>query len=279
MQHSQRVSVSLSFVVAAMALWALAPVAGQAPAGIARPWTMARTADGHPDIQGNWTNATITPIDRPQGAPAVLHGSAGGSHGKGLRRPRRTPGAAERPQSTGPAPGRRRLHRRGRQRRRLQQLLGRSRRPDCRRERRAPELAHRRSARRAASRPSPMPPARARPSARRRFARAVGEYDHPEFRPLAERCLMSFGSNAGPPMLPNYFYNNNYQIVQTQGSRDDRHRDGARRADDPSECHGTRPRTSDSGWAIRSAAGRATPWWSRPPTSTRSRPSAGPRTP
>ena len=27
---------------------------------------------------------------------------------------------------------------------------------------------------------------------------------------------MSFGSNAGPPMLPNYFYNNNYQIVQTK---------------------------------------------------------------
>jgi hypothetical protein len=27
---------------------------------------------------------------------------------------------------------------------------------------------------------------------------------------------MSFGSNAGPPMLPNYFYNNNYQIVQTR---------------------------------------------------------------
>jgi hypothetical protein len=43
-----------------------------------------------------------------------------------------------------------------------------------------------------------------------------GEFDHPEIRGLAERCLMSFGSNAGPPMLPNYFYNNNYQIVQTR---------------------------------------------------------------
>jgi hypothetical protein len=28
---------------------------------------------------------------------------------------------------------------------------------------------------------------------------------------------MSFGNNAGPPMLPNYFYNNNYSIVQTKG--------------------------------------------------------------
>ena len=43
-----------------------------------------------------------------------------------------------------------------------------------------------------------------------------GQYNHPEFRPLAERCIMSFGSNAGPPMLPNYFYNNNYTIVQTK---------------------------------------------------------------
>jgi hypothetical protein len=46
-------------------------------------------------------------------------------------------------------------------------------------------------------------------------SRKYGEFDHPEMRPLADRCLMSFGSNAGPPMLPNYFYNNNYQIVQT----------------------------------------------------------------
>ncbi len=45
--------------------------------------------------------------------------------------------------------------------------------------------------------------------------RRFGEFDHPEMRPLAERCLVSFGSNAGPPMLPNYFYNNNYTIVQT----------------------------------------------------------------
>jgi hypothetical protein len=43
-----------------------------------------------------------------------------------------------------------------------------------------------------------------------------GEFDHPELRPNAERCLTSFGRNAGPPMLPNYFYNNNYTIVQSK---------------------------------------------------------------
>ena len=42
-----------------------------------------------------------------------------------------------------------------------------------------------------------------------------GQYDNPENRPMAERCIVSFGSNAGPPMMPNYFYNNNYTIVQT----------------------------------------------------------------
>jgi hypothetical protein len=36
----------------------------------------------------------------------------------------------------------------------------------------------------------------------------------PEIRPVGERCLASFGSQAGPP-LNNAMYNNNYQIVQT----------------------------------------------------------------
>ena len=40
-------------------------------------------------------------------------------------------------------------------------------------------------------------------------------YDSYESRPLGERCIMGFGSNAGPPMLSNGFYNNDYQIIQT----------------------------------------------------------------
>ena len=45
---------------------------------------------------------------------------------------------------------------------------------------------------------------------------AAGEFDNPENRPMGERCLLSFGNNLGPPLLPNYFYNNNYTIVQTE---------------------------------------------------------------
>jgi hypothetical protein len=45
-----------------------------------------------------------------------------------------------------------------------------------------------------------------------------GAFDGPEARPLAERCLLGFLSTAGPPSLPNYFYNNLKQIVQTKDS-------------------------------------------------------------
>jgi hypothetical protein len=45
-----------------------------------------------------------------------------------------------------------------------------------------------------------------------------GAYDDPERRPLGERCLLGFGSTSGPPILPNYFYNNLHQIVQTPDS-------------------------------------------------------------
>jgi hypothetical protein len=45
-----------------------------------------------------------------------------------------------------------------------------------------------------------------------------GAYDDPELRPLSERCLLGFGSTSGPPALPDYFYNNLHQIVQTKDS-------------------------------------------------------------
>ena len=41
-----------------------------------------------------------------------------------------------------------------------------------------------------------------------------GPYDHMEMRPNGERCLLSFGSTSGPPMLP-ALYNNVKRIVQT----------------------------------------------------------------
>ena len=41
-------------------------------------------------------------------------------------------------------------------------------------------------------------------------------FDGPEVRSLGERCIVGYGSTGGPPML-NVLYNNNYQIVQSPG--------------------------------------------------------------
>lgn len=54
--------------------------------------------------------------------------------------------------------------------------------------------------------------ARARAAARR----GPNRNDGPEGRSLGERCLLSFGSLSGPPMLP-VMYNSHYQFVQVPG--------------------------------------------------------------
>lgn len=64
---------------------------------------------------------------------------------------------------------------------------------------------------------TPAPTAAAR--ARMEIAaeeRRLRPSDGPESRSLSERCLLSFGSSSGPPMLP-ILYNNYYQIVQSPG--------------------------------------------------------------
>src|SRR5450755_968516 len=61
------VSAAALALLGAGVLPAQAPPAGQALfAPAASVWTAPRTPDGHPDLQGLWTNATITQFERPK---------------------------------------------------------------------------------------------------------------------------------------------------------------------------------------------------------------------
>ena len=40
-------------------------LAAPLPAQVKKAWVAPRTPDGHPDLQGIWTNATITTLERP----------------------------------------------------------------------------------------------------------------------------------------------------------------------------------------------------------------------
>src|SRR5438105_10916506 len=44
----------------------------QTPKPAAKPYTSPRTPDGHPDLQGTYDLATLTPLERPAGTKAVL---------------------------------------------------------------------------------------------------------------------------------------------------------------------------------------------------------------
>lgn len=200
---------TLAVLALATSLALAVPASAQARQG---GWEAPRTEHGHPDLQGNWTNATLTPIQRPSGRPAVLTPEQVEEIESGqaaVVEERAAPSDPDRPLPPGgdnPVcidggttcynevyrdPGDR-----------VAVING---------EARSSLLTQPENGR--------MPPlterARQILAEARAFTAQFGEYDHPEVRPLAERCIVSFGSNAGPPMLPNYWYNNNYTIVQT----------------------------------------------------------------
>jgi len=185
-----------------------------APTARKKAWVAPRTPDGHPDFQGNWTNGTMTPLERPTGYGRALTVEQAATLEKiradtveqlakqsDPNRPAPPKGGDGSVGAAGNVGGYNYFwidagdH--------MAVVNG--------------EIRSSIIVDPANGRVPPLTAAgREKQAERFRQSRRFGEYDNPENRPLAERCIMSFGSNAGPPMLPNYFYNNNYTIVQTK---------------------------------------------------------------
>ena len=183
-----------------------------------RQWVMPRTSDGHPDLQGNWSNATITPLGRPRGRGPVLTPDQVAEIEGRREEFIEVLSATSDPNREAPAVGGVRTGdfafdaaSGGTGGYNYVYIDGGDRVAIYNGESRSSLVTNPADGRI----PSLTPEARQRRSERGEFNRQFGAYDNPENRPLSDRCLMSFGSNAGPPMLPNYFYNNNYTIVQT----------------------------------------------------------------
>jgi len=173
-----------------------APVPAQTSSGV------PRTSDGHPDLQGTWTNATITPLERPAalaGKATLTDAEARVLETQSVNELKEYDGKSEGPllTATGSAGtgGYNAL------------FLD-----------RGSEFARVDGVKRTSLIIDPPDGKVPRMSAEagRRLAQSYtgGSFDSVKDRPLSERCLVGFGSTSGPPMLP-VLYNNNYQIVQT----------------------------------------------------------------
>ena len=179
--------------------------ASQSPSGAAGDWVVPRMPDGRPDFQGNWSSATLTPFQRPEGVGPVLSDEEverlEGRAAQFLERVSR-PSDPDRPapEAGGNVGGYNGIYiDRGDGVARVDGVPMSS------------LITHPANGRV----PDRTPEAEQLAEDYREFREQFDSYDHPEVRPLGERCIVSFGRNAGPPMLPNGFYNNNYAIVQT----------------------------------------------------------------
>ena len=209
-------------------LWTAVPSPAQT-AKAAKPYTPKRLADGHPDLQGVYDLATLTPMERPGGmeanlskeqaaqmeAEAAKRRKAGDAAIKGDRGapPKGGDGSVGAAGNVGGYnsgwldPGSSYTIVDGQKRSSLVIDPPNGRVPPM-----TPAAIQRATGNRA------RPTSDAQESNDPGLEKAPGAYDDPERRPLGERCLLGFGSTSGPPALPDYFYNNLHQIVQTPTS-------------------------------------------------------------
>jgi hypothetical protein len=227
---------ALGMVLGALCLTTL-PIAAQVTNTAARS-DLPRTPDGHPDLQGTYDLATMTPLERWPGDPAFLTKeqaevlqrteatrrakTEGGEEALPLdRAPPPVGGDTSEPKSYFEI-----LEKRGggavggynrfwlNQGSAYSEVNGQIRTsiildPS---DGHVPPYNEAARKRLAAARSSPASAAHERQDG---TAQPPGAHDNPEQRPLSERCLLGFGSTSGPPALPDYFYNDLHQIVQT----------------------------------------------------------------
>lgn len=203
-----------------------APVSGQAQGGLSKPVVspkVPRTPDGKPDLQGTWDVSTVTPLERPKEfAGRLVMTDEEASKQEGSEKARIERGAKpsdpnrEAPKIDGNVGGYNNFWiARGD---RILRINGQARSsiivdpPDGK----VPEQTPEAKKRNAVARGSVALPQSDAPENIQ--AQGAGAFDDIELRPLAERCIMAFGSSSGPPTMPNYFYNNLKQIVQTRDS-------------------------------------------------------------
>jgi hypothetical protein len=176
------------------------PAAAQAPPAAAKTstaakWAVPRTPDGRPDLQGLWSYATLTPLERP----AEFAGKEFLSEQEAAEYEKRTLRENNRDRRDGG--------------------------PEADVTRAYNDFWWDRGTRVVSTRRTslvvdppdgripPLTPEAQKKAAARAETRKLRPADGPEDRPLAERCIL-FG-NGGAPMLPTA-YNNNAQFFQTR---------------------------------------------------------------
>jgi hypothetical protein len=208
-------------------LLSAAPMLAQTPKPAPKAYVAPRTPDGHPDLQGTYDLATLTPLERPAGAKAALTEAEAAKleagvadqneqRGKAISANRTAPPKGG-DGSTGAAGGVGGYNNFWLDAGSAYTVVNGEKRtsividpPDGR----VPPLTP--AARQRALARVLRPPTSDATESRDPGLEPAGSYDNPEQRPLGERCLLGFGSTSGPPALPDYFYNNLHQIVQTK---------------------------------------------------------------
>ena len=170
-------------------------------------WEPPRTAWGHPDLQGNWSNATLTRFERRQGVdPVYTWEEVDRIEGREQTRVQRgfESSDPDRPPLQAGNVGA------------YNQIYF------DRGDRVAVVNGEPRTSLITFPSDGRIPALSSEGQARKQeyddFRSQFGRYDHPELRPLAERCVVYYASSPtgvlGPPMTPTQGYNNNFTIVQ-----------------------------------------------------------------